>query len=60
MLTLERLHDHLDHLALTEADAVLESHLERAATEERAYSDFLCDCSRPRCRPAERATCARG
>ena len=43
MLTLERLHEHLDNLTLAEADAVLESHLERAATEERAYSEFLCD-----------------
>lgn len=41
MLALERVHQHLAGLELTEADALLESHLERAATEDRAYLDFL-------------------
>jgi len=43
MLTLERIHQHLESLELTEADALVESHLERAAKEERAYADFLLD-----------------
>ena len=43
MPTLERLHAHLQSLTLAEADAVLEAHLERAAKEERPYSDFLAD-----------------
>jgi DNA replication protein DnaC len=43
MPTLERLHSHLQALALAEADAVLEAHLERAAQEDRTYSDFLVD-----------------
>lgn len=41
MLALERAHHYLAGLELTEADAVLESHLERAASEDRAYVDFL-------------------
>ena len=43
MPTLERLHSHLQSLTLAEADAVLEAHLERAAQEQRPYSDFLAD-----------------
>jgi DNA replication protein DnaC len=43
MLTLERLHEQLAQLELGEADAVVESHLERAAHEQRAYADFLAD-----------------
>jgi hypothetical protein len=43
MPTLERLHSHLQSLTLAEADAVLEAHLERAAQEQRPYSDFLVD-----------------
>ncbi len=41
--TLERLHNILTSLGLTEADAVLETHLERAARKECAYADFLVD-----------------
>lgn len=37
----ERLHTSLGGLGLHEADAVLESHLERAANQERAYADLL-------------------
>jgi len=43
VLILERLHQQLLQLELCEANAVLESHLERAAQEDRAYSEFLCD-----------------
>jgi len=43
MPTLERLHSHLQALTLTEADAVLEAHLERAAQEQRPYAEFLDD-----------------
>jgi DNA replication protein DnaC len=43
MPTLERIHSHLQSLTLAEADAVLEAHLERAAQEQRPYSDFLAD-----------------
>jgi len=43
MPTLERLHTHLQALALAEADAVLESHLEQAAQAERSYADFVTD-----------------
>jgi DNA replication protein DnaC len=40
---LERLHAALTHLGLTEVDAVVETHLERAAREDCAYADFLGD-----------------
>jgi DNA replication protein DnaC len=40
---IERLHAVMETLSLSEADAVLESHLERAAKEERGYAEFLCD-----------------
>lgn len=43
MTTLIRCHAGLTTLGLTEAEAVLEAHLERAATEQRTYADFLCD-----------------
>jgi DNA replication protein DnaC len=43
MPTLERVHSHLQSLTLTEADAVLESHLEHAAQGECSYADFLVD-----------------
>lgn len=43
MPTLERLHDQLQELTLTEADAVAESHLEQAAGQSRPYADFLVD-----------------
>ena len=39
---LERLHAALGTLQLTEADALLEGHLEAAAGQERTYADFLC------------------
>lgn len=39
--SLERLHTTLTNLGLTEADALVETHLERAAREECAYADFL-------------------
>lgn len=38
---LERLHTQLHDLALHEADALVESHLERAAREAATYADFL-------------------
>jgi DNA replication protein DnaC len=43
MPTLERLHDQLQELTLTEADAVAEAHLEQAAQQSRPYADFLVD-----------------
>jgi DNA replication protein DnaC len=39
---LDRLHAALDTLQLLEADALLETHLEQAAQQERTYADFLC------------------
>jgi DNA replication protein DnaC len=41
-LILERLHGALERLELSEADAALESHLERAAKEEPSYAAFVC------------------
>lgn len=41
-LVLERLHGALQTLQLGEAEALLESHLERAAQQEVTYADFLC------------------
>ena len=41
--TLERLHQTLASLGLSEVDAVLEAHLERAARQDCAYADFLCE-----------------
>lgn len=38
---LERLHDSLETLGLREADLLLESHLQRAAQNDRPYADFL-------------------
>lgn len=43
MPTLERVHSHLQALTLTEADALVESHLEQAAQAECSYADFLAD-----------------
>lgn len=40
---LERLHTTLCSLGLSEVDAVLEAHLERAARQECAYADFLAE-----------------
>jgi DNA replication protein DnaC len=42
-LTLQRLHEALSTLQLTTVEAVLESHLEQAARQERAYADVLLD-----------------
>lgn len=42
-LVLERLHTALTTLQMGEVDVLLETHLERAAKEERPYADFLCD-----------------
>lgn len=39
---LERLHHTLDTLQLSEIAALLETHLEQAAQQERTYADFLC------------------
>jgi DNA replication protein DnaC len=41
-LLLERLHSALVALQLSEADALLENHLEGAVQQERTYADFLC------------------
>lgn len=41
MPILQQLHEQLEALTLTEADGVVESHLERAAQESRPYADFL-------------------
>lgn len=41
--SLERLRQALESLGLTEVEAVLETHLERAARDECAYADFLGD-----------------
>jgi DNA replication protein DnaC len=43
MTVVARLHAALATLGLTEADAVVEAHLERAATDERAYAEVLCE-----------------
>jgi hypothetical protein len=43
MTVIARLHTALTTLGLTEADAVLEAHLERAAKDERAYAEILCE-----------------
>lgn len=43
MMEIERLHAAMEALSLLEADAVVESHLERAVKEERSYAAFLCD-----------------
>lgn len=40
---MDRLHDLLAQLALSQADTLLESLLERAAKEQPAYADFLLD-----------------
>ena len=40
---LDRLHSALVDLSLTEADALVESHLERASKEQPGYADFLLD-----------------
>lgn len=40
---LERLHQQLANLAMPEADALLEAHLERAVQKEATYADFLAD-----------------
>ena len=40
---LERLHGLLDELKMTEADALLEAHLQRASQADRPYADFLLD-----------------
>jgi DNA replication protein DnaC len=43
MTVLPHLHAALVTLGLTEIDAVVDGHLERAAKEERAYADFLAE-----------------
>ena len=43
MSAIERLHTMLPSLGLTEADALVEAHLERASKQQRAYADFLAD-----------------
>jgi DNA replication protein DnaC len=43
MTIIAHLHTALATLGLTEADALLEAHLERAAKDERAYADVLCE-----------------
>ena len=43
MSALDRLQVLLPSLGLSEAEAVLEAHLERAAKDQRAYADFLAD-----------------
>ncbi len=40
-LLLDRLHDALTTLSLTEVDALLETHLEQAAKQQSTYADFL-------------------
>lgn len=40
---LERLHSVLGDLKLSEADILLESHLQRASQGDRPYADFLLD-----------------
>lgn len=53
---LERLHGVLGDLRLTEADTILESHLQRASQGDRPYADFLLDLleSETRARQEER------
>lgn len=43
MAVLEQVHGLLQSLALTEADLVLEGHLDRAAREDRTYAEMLAD-----------------
>jgi DNA replication protein DnaC len=43
MTPIERVHQALETLGLTEVDAVLEARLERAAKEEPAYGEFLAE-----------------
>lgn len=43
MTPLERVHDLLSTLGMNEAEALLDSHLERAAKEELSYAEFLAD-----------------
>lgn len=43
MTTLTRCHTVLTTLGLTEAETIVEAHLERAATEQPVYAEFLCD-----------------
>jgi DNA replication protein DnaC len=43
LTVLNRLGEAMETLSLSEAAAVVESHLERASKEERTYADFLCD-----------------
>jgi len=43
LLTLEQLHQNLLQLQLTEAEAVLEAHLDRAANHDLAYAELLCE-----------------
>lgn len=43
MTPIERLHEAMARLSLSEADALLESRLERAAKEEPSYAEFLRD-----------------
>jgi len=43
MTPLERIHDLLTTLGMKEAEALLDSHLERAAKEEISYAEFLGD-----------------
>jgi DNA replication protein DnaC len=42
-LLLDRVNSALETLQLGEVQALLETHLERAAAQERTYADFLCD-----------------
>lgn len=41
-LVLDRLHQCLGTLQLSEAEALLETHLEQAVQQDRTYADFLC------------------
>lgn len=43
MTVVERLYPVLETLSLSQIATVLDSHLDRAAKEDRSYADFLCD-----------------
>jgi len=43
MLAIEQARQHLEHLGLTQAAAILEGRLDAAATKQVHYADFLAE-----------------
>jgi hypothetical protein len=60
MMVLTRIHTALETLALAEMDAVVESHLERAAKESRPCADVLADLLEREVEARRAATCGPG